>query len=261
MSASMTLMLSGLGITLAGFGLLWVASLLRRDASLVDRWWGAAFVLLAVWYLRGAAEPPPPAGWLLTVLVAAWGLRLSLHLTRRNWGRGEDFRYRAMRERHGASFSLVSLATVFGLQGLLVWVIGMPLYAGIAAAGPDSWLAWPGLVVWLAGFGFEVIGDLQLAAHRRDPSRRGSVLRSGLWKYTRHPNYFGDALLWWGHWLVAASVGGAWTIFSPVIMTVLLRRVSGVTLLEQTLVESRPGYADYVATTSPFLPMPPRPPR
>jgi steroid 5-alpha reductase family enzyme len=248
---------SGLVVTLAAFTALWAASLLRRDASLVDRWWGTGFLLLGLWYARTRPDPLPAAGWLLLVLVAVWGLRLSIHLTLRNWGRGEDYRYAAMRERQGARFPSVSLVTVFLLQGALTWLIGMPLYAGIGAApaeaGPSA-LAWAGLAVWLVGFCFEVVGDLQLTRHRDDPARRGTVLQTGLWRYTRHPNYFGDALLWWGHWLVAASVGGAWTGFAPVLMTLLLMRVSGVTLLEKKLVETRPGYREYVARTSAFLP-------
>jgi steroid 5-alpha reductase family enzyme len=137
----------------------------------------------------------------------------------------------------------------------------MPLYAGIAVSegdGGPAWLAWAGLAAWLVGFGFEVAGDLQLAAHRNDPARRGTVLKTGVWRYTRHPNYFGDALLWWGHWLLAASLGGAWTAFAPALMTFLLMRVSGVTLLEKRLVESRPGYREYVASTSAFFPWAPR---
>jgi steroid 5-alpha reductase family enzyme len=203
----------------------------------------------------------PLSGWLLLLLVGMWGLRLSIHLTLRNWGHGEDYRYRAMRDRIGDAFPLVSLGTVFLLQALLTWVIGMPLFAGLAVSETDTgttWLAWAGLVIWLVGFGFEVAGDLQLTAHRGDPARRGTVLRTGVWRYSRHPNYFGDALLWWGHWLIAASVGGAWTVFAPALMTFLLMRVSGVTLLEKKLVESRPGYREYVASTSAFFPWPPR---
>jgi len=252
---------SGVVITLGCFVLLWLASLLRRDASLVDRWWGTGFLVLALWYAGSRDSPAPLASWLLLLLVGAWGLRLSIHLTLRNWGHGEDYRYRAMRDRHGAGFPLVSLGTVFLLQGILTWVIGMPLYAGISTPVEDTspnWLTWAGLLVWLVGFGFEVAADLQLAAHRDNPDRRGTVLRSGVWRYSRHPNYFGDALLWWGHWLVAASAGGAWTVFAPALMTFLLMRVSGVTLLERKLVESRPGYREYVAATPSFFPWRPR---
>ena len=255
---------SGLAVTLGCFVILWLASLLRRDASLVDRWWGTGFLVLALWYAGSRDAPLPLASWLLLLLVGAWGLRLSIHLTLRNWGRGEDYRYRAMRDRHGTGFPVISLGTVFLLQGILTWVIGMPLYAGISTPAEDvlpTWLTWAGLFVWLAGFAFEVTADLQLAAHLGNPDRRGTVLRTGVWRFSRHPNYFGDALLWWGHWLVAASAGGAWTAFAPALMTFLLMRVSGVTLLERKLVESRPGYRDYVAETPAFFPRVPRRPR
>jgi steroid 5-alpha reductase family enzyme len=253
----------GLLLAAALFILLWLASLALRDASLVDRVWGGAFVALGWWYALTSPRPVPPAGWLLLGLVTVWGLRLSLYLTRRNWGRGEDYRYAEMRARHGARFPLVSLATVFLLQAVLAWLIGMPLYAGLVGAAPVSWGGWLaglGVAVWLVGFGFEVIGDAQLARHRADPARRGQVLDTGLWRYTRHPNYFGDAMVWWGHWLLAASVGGAWTVFAPALMTFLLMRVSGVTLLERKLVETRPAYRDYAASTNAFWPGPRRAP-
>lgn len=257
----MTPLWSGLVITLAAFALLWLASLVLRDASLVDRWWGMGFVLLGAWYLQGRDDLAPLTSMLLLSMVTLWGLRLSLHLTIRNWGTGEDYRYAAMRARHGERFPLVSLGTVFLLQGVLVWVIGMPLYAGIAVAAlgpPVAWLAQVGFLAWGGGTLLETVADLQLVAHRRDPTRRGTVLQSGVWRYSRHPNYFGDALAWWGMYLVAASVGGAWTVFAPALMTVLLMRVSGVTLLEQKLVTSRPGYREYVARTSAFVPWPPK---
>jgi steroid 5-alpha reductase family enzyme len=256
----MSTLWSGLLLTLACFLMVWLASLARRDASLVDRWWGTGFLVLALWYALGRGTPLPIAAWLLLLLVATWGLRLSIHLTVRNWGHGEDYRYRAMRERHGARFPLVSLGTVFLLQAVLTWVIGMPLYAGIVLAPAEAaptWLTAGGLAAWLLGFGFEVAADLQLMAHRGDPARRGTVLRTGVWRYSRHPNYFGDALLWWGLWLIAASLGGAWTVFAPALMTFLLMRVSGVTLLEKKLVETRPDYREYAATTSAFVPWPP----
>lgn len=254
-------LLSGLLVMVALFVGLWLASLPLRDASLVDRVWGAAFVLQAWWYVAGPSAPPPGwAGGLLLGMVTVWGTRLSVHLTRRNWGQGEDYRYAAMRAHHGNRFPLVSLASVFLLQAVLAWLIGMPLHAGLgSASGPlRPALALAGAVVWIVGFGFETVGDRQLERHRADPTRRGQVLATGLWRYTRHPNYFGDAAVWWGIWLVAAARGGAWTVFAPVLMTVFLLRVSGVTLLERKLRESRPGYREYAERTSAFLPWPPR---
>jgi steroid 5-alpha reductase family enzyme len=246
------------------FGALWLASLPLRDASLVDRVWGMAFVVLAVWYSWTRPDAPMPApGLALALLVSIWGMRLSIHLTRRNWGRGEDYRYAAMRARQGARFGLMSLGTVFLLQAVLVWVIGMPLFAGIRGepipGAPGILLTAAGILVWLVGFLFETVGDWQLARHRADPTRQGQVLDTGLWRYTRHPNYFGDAAVWWGLWLLAAAAGGWWTAFGPMIMTFFLMKVSGVTLLEKQLVEKRPGYREYVARTSAFIPRPPNP--
>jgi steroid 5-alpha reductase family enzyme len=254
---------SGLALAILLFVGLWLASLVLRDASLVDRFWGASFVLLAWWYAGLGGGPDSLAAQALLILVTVWGLRLSLYLTWRNWGHGEDYRYAEMRQRHGTRFGLVSLGTVFLLQAVLAWVIAMPLYAGLAAGAPvpgRTLLLWLGVAAWLVGFGFETVGDAQLARHRADASRRGRVLDTGLWRYTRHPNYFGDALAWWGHWLIATSLGGGWTIFAPLLMTFLLMRVSGVTLLERKLAETRPAYRDYAARTNAFFPGPPRPP-
>lgn len=255
--------MASLLLLVALFSFVWLASLLRRDASLVDRWWGVAFAAVA-WngiFTRGDTPIPWPAA-LLVVLVTVWALRLSLYLTVRNWGKGEDYRYAEMRARRGARFPLWSLFGVFWLQAALAWIIARPIDAALApgaAPGPMATvLAELGLGVWIVGFGFETVGDWQLARHRADPARRGTVLDTGLWRYTRHPNYFGDAMVWWGHWLVAAGMGAAWTVFAPVVMTLLLLRVSGVTLLEKKLTETRPAYRDYAARTSAFLPLPPR---
>ncbi len=239
----------------------WLASLVQRDVSLVDRLWGMAFVLLAWWYAATGPDPMPWPGLALLALVTVWGTRLSVYLTWRNWGLGEDPRYAAMRERTGPVFAWTSLVTVFALQGVLAWVIAMPLFAGLRGqAVVVPWAAVAGLGLWALGFTFEVVGDWQLARHRADPARRGRVLDTGLWRYTRHPNYFGDAALWWGYWLLAASVGGWWTVFGPALMTLLLLRVSGVTLLERSLARTKPGYEDYVRRTPAFVPWFPRPP-
>jgi steroid 5-alpha reductase family enzyme len=255
--------MTALLLLLVLFSLVWLASLLQRDASLVDRFWGLGFIAVA-WYERyhrdGASLTWPSA--LLLALVTIWGLRLSLYLTLRNWGKGEDPRYSAMRVKRGKAFPLWSLFGVFWLQAGLVWVIAQPIiWAFDLSATPARWsllLAEAGLALWIVGFLFETIGDWQLAAHRADSGRRAQIMDRGLWRYTRHPNYFGDSLVWWGHWLIAAAVGAAWTVFSPVLMTALLLRISGVTLLEKRLTESRPAYRDYQRRTSAFFPWPPR---
>lgn len=250
-------------LLLVGSTLLWMSSVLRRDASLVDRWWGLAYVAVA--WLAVATRPATPLpwqAWVLVALVTLWGVRLSVHLTRRNWNHGEDPRYTAMRAQRWERFALWSLPAVHWLQALLVWIIAWPILAALGRGARPSdggtVLALLGAAAWLTGFAFEAVGDWQLARHRADSALRGTVLDTGLWRYTRHPNYFGDAMVWWGHWLVACSLGAWWTVFSPVLMTFLLMRVSGVTLLESQLKERRPGYLEYVARTSPFVPRRPR---
>ena len=237
----------------------WLVSLAVRNASIVDIVWGAGFVVVA-WAVRLTVDGNDARQWLLVGMTSIWGLRLSGYLFWRNHGKPEDFRYQAMRRRHGARFPLVSLGTVFAFQGLMMWIVSLPVQLGQARATPDvGLLAILGVVVWAVGLGFEAIGDAQLARFKADPANAGAVMDRGLWRYTRHPNYFGDACIWWGIALVAAETGvGAWGIVGAALMTVLLRRVSGVTLLEKSLVKRRPGYADYVARTSPFVPRPPR---
>jgi steroid 5-alpha reductase family enzyme len=238
----------------------WIASLALRDASIVDRFWGLGFVLVAAGVFPVAAGPLERRV-LLLALAGIWGLRLAWHITRRNWGHGEDVRYQKMRAYWGERFWWVSLLTVFLLQGVLLWLVSLPLQVGQASATPErlTWLDALGALVWLVGFAFEAIGDAQLRAFKADPANRGQVMDRGLWRYTRHPNYFGDALLWWGIFLVASQTeGGLWTVASPLIMTFLLTRLSGVPMLERQLRKTRPGYAEYCQRTSAFFPLPPR---
>jgi steroid 5-alpha reductase family enzyme len=240
----------------------WAVSLPLRDASIVDPVWPLGFVVVGwVAGLIGRGDGLRVA--VLVGLVTIWGLRLSFHLARRNLGHGEDPRYAAMREKHGERFWAVSLVTVFGTQGGLMWIVSLPLQlgSGIDGRGP-GWvvLLVVGVAVWLLGFVFESVGDAQLAAFRARSDSSGQVMDRGLWRYTRHPNYFGDACVWWGLFLVAAGAGGwAWAaVVGPIVMTVFLRNVSGVTLLERSMADRRPGYTDYVRRTSPFVPRPPR---
>jgi steroid 5-alpha reductase family enzyme len=240
--------------------LVWFASLARRDASLVDRFWGFGFVVVAAlgaWL--GAGHPPRKV--LLLSLVAVWGLRLSIHLTRRNWGHGEDVRYQRMRHAWGDRFWWVSLFTVYILQAAILWVVALPIVFGQSSATPArlTWIDALGALVWLAGFVFETVGDAQLRAFKADPANRGKVMDRGLWRYTRHPNYFGDALLWWGLFLIAAQAHlGLIAVVSPLVMTFLLTRVSGVPMLERQLLRTRPGYEEYCRRTNAFFPWPPK---
>ena len=235
----------------------WVLSVRLRNAGVVDSLWSLFFLLGAGVY-AGMTGAQGPRALLLLALVGLWASRLAVYLTWRNWGEPEDRRYRAIRTRNEPGFAWKSLYLVFGLQALLAWVIAMPLFVALSSADPLGALDLAGVVLWIAGLIFEVIGDAQLARFKRDPASRGKVLDTGLWRYTRHPNYFGEALLWWGCFLIAAAAGGAWTVFAPLLMTILLLKVSGVALLEKDIGERRPDYRAYIARTSAFIPWPPK---
>lgn len=237
----------------------WLMSLALRDASIIDIFWGLGFVVLAVlWYFL--ADGAPPRRTVVVVLVSIWGMRLSLYLLARNWGREEDYRYQDLRNKFTSPFWLSSYFIVFLVQGLLILVISVPLLAAQTADTPAhlTWLDYFGIVLWCIGFFFEVVGDWQLMRFKAQPENRGKLLATGLWRYTRHPNYFGDATLWWGYFCIAAATGAWWTVFGPVVMTILLLKVSGVSLLEKNLKKSKPEYADYIRRTSAFIPMPPK---
>ena len=262
MSSLFTVWLYGLPVALTLVFLVWLVSLVRRDASVIDIFWGPGFVSLA-WVYAVVSDGWPSRRLLVLALVSLWGLRLAAHILWRSRGKGEDYRYAEMRERYGARFWWVSLITVFLLQGVLMWLISAPLLQVIAAAESGSLTIFDliGSVLFVIGFLFEAIGDLQLARFRTDPGNRGKVLRSGLWRYTRHPNYFGDSVVWWSFYVLALGTPGAlWTIYSPILMTLLLLKVSGVGMLEKKLKRTRSEYADYVASTNAFLPWFPRSP-
>jgi steroid 5-alpha reductase family enzyme len=237
----------------------WLASLALKNASIVDIIWGLGFVVVA-WAVHARADGNPDRQKLLVAMTTLWGLRLAIHLFVRNHGKGEDYRYRAMRRRWGPRFPLISLGTVFAVQGVLMWIVSLPVQLGQVGTSPGlGIMAWIGVAVWVIGLFFETVGDGQLVRFKRDPANAGTVMNLGLWRYTRHPNYFGDACVWWGIALVSAETSvGRWGLIGAATMTVLLRRVSGVTLLEKSLVKRRAGYDDYVARTSPFIPMPPK---
>ncbi len=242
---------------------LWLISIPIRNVSIIDIFWAPGFAVVAIATWVRTAEVGLP-GQLLLVMTVAWALRLAIYLAVRNLGHGEDPRYarfRASAENRGANYVIHSLWSVFLLQGVLILVVSMPLQVGISApAGAAAgWLTVLGAALWTTGFLFEAIGDWQLRRFKDDASNRGKVLDTGLWRYTRHPNYFGNACIWWGLYLIACDVpNGAWTIVSPGLMTWLLLKVSGVSLLEKSLGNTKPGYAEYVRRTSAFFPRPPR---
>ncbi len=240
------------------FVVLWVISLSLKDASIVDIFWGAGFVIVA-WLSLWIGGAWSSRALVIVGLVSIWGLRLAIYLAWRNWGKPEDHRYASMRKRYGNRFPVVSLFLVFGLQAAVMWVVSLPVQVGIAKAGPWNAVAAVGAALWCCGLFFEAVGDGQLARFKADPANQGRVMNQGLWRYTRHPNYFGDFLAWWGLYLVAAQGDSWWwTIIGPLLMSGLLMRVSGVTLLESSLRDRLAGYDEYLRTTSAFFPLPPR---
>ena len=245
------------GALLALMLVTWGLSLILRDVSIVDVAWGVAFVVVA-WTGFALGDGDRARRGLVAALVTLWGLRLAGYIARRKLSeRREDPRYAAWRERHGARFPLVSLVSVFLLQGALALVVSLPLQGAATHDGGLAALDFAGVAVWAAGVFFEAVGDAQLARFKADPANKGTVMERGLWRYTRHPNYFGDFLVWWGLYLIALSAGAWWTLPGPLVMTLLLTRVSGKDHLERSL-SRRPGYADYVRRTSGFVPLPPR---
>lgn len=252
------LLLLSAGLVLGAQLLTWLLSLALRDSSIVDIAWGPLFIL--------ASAPGLLVGtgwvgrrWLVATMVALWGLRLGIHIALRNRGRGEDPRYAAWRAEHGMSWPLRSLFTVFLLQGVILWVVALPIQMAMSAPGPRELtpLDVLGGLLWAVGFVLEAAADAQLAAFKRRPENRGQVMTSGLWAWSRHPNYFGESVLWWGIWVLALGTPLGWaSVVSPVLLTFLLVRVSGVPMTDR-LMEERPGFADYARQTSPFIPRPP----
>lgn len=246
------------GALVAAFTLLWLASLPLRNSSIVDMWWGPAFVLAWLVY-AGRQAALSPRALVVGAIVALWAVRLAWHIGRRNVGHGEDPRYAAWRRQHGASWWWFSWVKVFLLQATVAWMVSWPIGAAVAGTasfpGPLDLL---GLLVAAAGLVIEATADAQLR-HFKATAGPGAVCDTGLWRYSRHPNYFGEAVVWWGLWLFAADVVGGWiTVLSPVLMTWLLVRVSGVAMLEPALMARKPAYAAYIRRTSAFVPWPPR---
>ena len=235
--------------------ILWLLSLRLKNAGIVDIFWGIGFIIVT--WLAFALTPQGylPRKLLLGILVTIWGLRLAIHIGRRNLGKAEDFRYATWRAEHARRWWWLSFVQVFLLQGFLMWIISAPIVAAMTSGFPAilTPLDWLAALLWLIGFLFEWIGDVQLIRFKADRANEGKLLTHGLWKYTRHPNYFGEAVLWWGFYMIALAAGRWWTIFSPLIMTYLLVKVSGVTMLERTM-KQKPGYEDYMRKTSAFLP-------
>lgn len=249
------------GLAILGFMLvLWIVSLVLKNTSIVDIFWGAGFVFSTWVYFLLTPDGFPVRKWILSLLVTIWGLRLSLYILWRNWGKPEDFRYHKWREEHGKNWWWFSFFQTFLLQGALMWIISVPLLGAQISPTPArlTLLDFLAVAIWGIGFFFEAAGDFQLARFKANPANKGKVLDSGVWRYTRHPNYFGDATQWWAYYLFATAAGAFWTLYSPILMTLLLLRVSGVALLEKTLKETKPQYKAYIESTNAFVPWFPR---
>jgi steroid 5-alpha reductase family enzyme len=245
----------GLVVAAVAFSALWLVSLLLRDASIVDIFWGPGFIIVGTYYAMTISGEPNFRGLLVLGLVTVWGLRLALHIGLRNVGAGEDFRYRKWREEAGANFWWISLFKVFLLQAVVLWIVSSPLLLAQLGGGESvTMLDALGIALWVFGFLFETVADWQLQRFKKNPETSGQVMRSGLWSVSRHPNYFGEAVLWWGLALLAVPGGGWLSFVGPVLITFLLLEVSGVAMLDTAMVERRPGYAEYIATTPAFVP-------
>lgn len=236
--------------------LLWVWSVFIKNVSIVDIFWGFGFVVVNAFYVFNSGEFNARKILILT-LVSIWGLRLSIYLAIRNIGKGEDFRYQEFRRDYGPErYWWFSFFQTFLLQGVLIMIISLTLLGISSSAGSGDLkvLDYIAIVVWLIGFAFEAGGDFQLSRFKKDFENKGKVLDTGFWKYTRHPNYFGDAAVWWAYAIFSIAAGSYWQIIGSVIMTILIIKVSGVSLLEKTLKESKPQYRDYIKKTNSFFP-------
>jgi steroid 5-alpha reductase family enzyme len=257
---SAPLFLHGLfaGATLAI--LAWLLSICLRNVAIVDSFWSLMILLQAAVYVTGAAaaETASPRAVMVLALVTVWALRLSIYITWRNHGQGEDRRYRAIRAGNEPHFAFKSLYLVFLLQAVLAGIVALPLLGAIGSGNALTLLDYAGAALWGVGFLFEACADWQLGRFKADPANRGQVMDRGLWAYTRHPNYFGEFCLWWGIYLIALSAGAWWSVAGPALMSVLLIRISGVRLMEKDIKNHRPGYPDYVRRTNAFFPAIPR---
>jgi len=250
------------GVAMVAVLLLWMVSIPLRDVSIIDMMF--AVILLAVTavsYLLGSGAPARKQ--LVLLLVGIWAVRITVHLVKRNWGHGEDPRYAKLRcwTKDDRSFVWLSLRKVFLLQGIVIWLVSLPVQVAQTVTTPVAlrWPAYLGTAVWVVGFLFETIADLQLTRFRADPANKGTVLQTGLWKYSRHPNYFGELCVWWGLFLIACDNPiGLLTAFGPIIYTYLIINVTGQRTLDKKLAKGRPGYRAYMKSTSGLIPMPPR---
>jgi steroid 5-alpha reductase family enzyme len=235
----------------------WVASLIKHDVSIVDSLWSLMITGgVAVYAVQLGTDTT--RAQVVCALTALWAIRLALYITARNWGHGEDRRYQAIRARNEPNFAFKSLYLVFILQAVLAWIVSLSLLAAVQSDREWGWLDTLAAALVLFGIAFETTADFQMSRFKAVPANQGLVMDRGLWRYSRHPNYFGECCVWWGFYLFALAAGGWWAILSPMLMTVLLLKVSGVKLLEADIGERRPAYGDYIRRTNAFFPGPVR---
>lgn len=248
--------LQGFVIIMLMMTILWVVSIFINNVSIVDLFWGLGFVFISLFYFL-KTDGYASRKIVLILLVTLWGIRLSIYLAWRNLGKGEDFRYRQFRKKYGEKrYWWISYFQTFLLQGILMWLISVPLLAAQYYSQNNSLgiFDYAGIILWITGFFFETTGDIQLARFRTDPSNKGKVMDRGLWRFTRHPNYFGDASVWWGYGFFCLASGSYLPVLGSVLMTALIIKVSGVALLEKSLQDQKPLYKEYIEKTSAFLP-------
>ena len=237
---------------------LWVASRIKHDVGIVDSFWSLMILAAGICFLLFSDTTITERHGVVILLLMAWALRLALHITWRNWGQEEDTRYQAIRKNNQPNFEFKSLYIVFLLQAILAVIIALPLMSIFSSNNDINTLDYLALALWLTGMFFETVGDQQLARFKASNRNQEKVLNSGLWRYSRHPNYFGEFCIWWAFFLFAVASGYWWSIVSPILMTILLLKVSGVSLLESTISERRPGYTRYCKTTNAFFPWLPK---
>ena len=252
--------LKGLGFIIGALTGLWLVSLAIKDSSIIDIFWGSGFVLMG-WFYAWSFDWAnlTPRNILFLSLVSIWGLRLTIYLAFRNLGKGEDYRYVQWREQYGENYWWVSYLRVYVLQGWMLWIISACFVPTLLSDAPLGLIEYIGVLIWAIGLLFETVGDWQMMRFKNNPENKGKVLNTGLWKYTRHPNYFGDALVWWGFFCFAlAHPQGVWFIFCPAFMTFMLMKISGAAMLEVNLKKTKPAYKEYIERTSGFFPWVPK---
>ncbi len=253
------LYIDGLMVMLVMAFATWLLSVYLRDVSIVDSAWSLMILVASFTY----SSTLPYMGlreFVIISLVTVWAIRLSIHLTWRNWGEKEDRRYQAIRAKYQPHFEIKSLLIIFFFQAILAWIISISLFSALSDEANYT-ITFTTLVIdsiavilILIGLFYETAADWQLAKFKDNPGNHGKVMDKGLWKYSRHPNYFGECLIWWGFFFFALATGAWWSVISPIIMTWLLLKFSGVVMLEETITERRPEYSNYIKTTNAFFP-------